>query len=84
MVITTSIKTWFYIEKVHKLIHFKQSHWLKPYIDLNTKFRTDSDNDFEKDLFKLINSLIFGKTYSKKSKNQKDIWLATNEKQEIN
>ena len=46
----------------HNTIHFKQSNWLLQYTDLNTKFRTDSNSDFGKDLFKLMSNLIFGKT----------------------
>ena len=41
-------------------------------IDLKTKFRTESNTDFQKALFKLKNNLIFGK--------QRDVWHANNEK----
>ena len=35
---------------------------IKPYIEMNTKLRTEAKNDFEKDLFKVINNSVFGKT----------------------
>ena len=36
------------LKKVQKVIQFNQKAWLKPYIDINTKFRTDTKYDFEK------------------------------------
>ena len=35
--------------KVHKVIQFNQKAWFKSYIDRNTKLRTETKNDFEKD-----------------------------------
>ena len=47
---------------VHKVIQFNQKAWSKPFIDMNTKSRKEPKNKFEKDLFKLMNNAIFGKT----------------------
>ena len=49
--------------KLKKICQFIRSeHWMKPYIMLNNKLRTDAKNEFEKDFFKFSNNSVFGKT----------------------
>ena len=49
------------LQQVHILIQFNQKAWLKPYIDMNIKLRKEAKNEFEKDLFKLMNNVVLEK-----------------------
>src|SRR5690606_5732510 len=50
------------LEKIYRILWFKQEAFLRPYIDFNVKMRTDATNEFHKNLFKLMINIIFGKT----------------------
>ena len=44
------------LKKVHRILEFKQSPWMKPYIDFNTQKRKEATNEADKTLFKLVNN----------------------------
>ena len=66
------------LEKVHSVVSFSQSAWLKQYIDCNTELRMKASNDFEKDYYKLLNNSFYGKTMEN-VRNHRDIRLANTE-----
>ena len=47
--------------KIHRILSFKQSSWLKPYIAFNIGMRKHAKNQFEKRSFKLANNSVYGR-----------------------
>ena len=50
------------LSKIHKILKFKQSDWLKKFVGFNKNKRKNASNNFEKDIFKQMINSVFGKT----------------------
>ena len=50
------------ISKVHKALAFDEAPWMRSYVKRNIEKRKLAKNPFEKDIWKLANNSVFGKT----------------------
>src|SRR6266853_5245335 len=70
------------ITKIHKMLQFNQSPWLKSYIDFNTIQRNKGKTTFEKNFFKLMNNSFYGKTVEN-IRNRIELHLINNDEDKV-
>ena len=58
------------LKKVHRVIEFQQSRWMKAYIMLNTRLRKDAKNEFEKVFFLIDEQQCLWKDHAKYQESQ--------------
>ena len=54
--------------KIHRILRFRQSNWLRKYVDFNAEKRKQSTDEFNKNLHKLLNDCIYGKSIENQRK----------------
>ena len=78
----TSLKTRIKTRKIHLVLGFNQSQWLKPYTEFNTQERIKVERNRHKGrkaLYKLINDDVYGKIMGS-LRNRIDLILVNNKK----
>ena len=67
------------LTKIHRVLMFKPSDWMKKYIDFSTEKRANAANGFEKYFFKFMINNVYGKTLENLRKRI-NVKLVNNEK----
>ena len=70
------------LKKIHHVLEFNQSQWLKQYVELNAEKRIEAEKNDDKDekvLYKLMNNAVHGKTMEN-LRNITDVKLVRNKK----
>ena len=67
------------VDKVHNILSFNQSAWMKPYILSNNDLRQNAKHEFENNFLKIMNNSVFGKTMENVN-NRIDLILTTDPK----
>ena len=60
-------------KKIHRVLEFNQSQWLKPYIEFDTQKRMEAEKNNDKDgkaMYKLMNNAIYKKNGKLKKQNR--------------
>ena len=68
------------VTALRRVMRFKESAWMAPYIMQNTELRKQATSTFHKDLFKLLNNSIFGKSMQNNRKQRQVELLTTEER----
>ena len=63
------IKQGMKLEKIHRILTFTQSAFMRPYIDFCTNLREKTNNEFQSNLFKLFSNACYGKLLQNPSHN---------------
>lgn len=50
------------LKRVHQVLEFRQSAWMKPYVDLCTENRRNAKSEFAKNFWKLCINAVYGKS----------------------
>src|SRR5277367_2831912 len=66
------------VTRTHAVVKFRQDNIFCDYIDENSRRRAAAKSEFEKDLYKLLNNALFGKTMEN-VRNRKDYKLRNTE-----
>ena len=70
------------LKKIHCILEFNQSQWLKPYVEFNTQKRIEAEKNGDKDgkvLYKLMKNSVYGKTMQN-LRNRINVKLVSNKK----
>ena len=69
------------LEKIHRVFRFKQSAFYKTFIEKNIELRKNTTNEFERNLYKLCNNVIFGRSCLNCRNYAEKVRLITSQKQ---